>query len=537
MFNARYNQGVSPKGSPLLSGLLRSVESTALEGVGRPYLKSLYGDSLRAQQQPERTQDMLWRRTRDSLRGTQIFHDLGLESVRTYRDYLTMIPAKNYDFYAPYIEKIKSGGKGVLFSDELHALIMTSGTSGFNDKLIPFNDGLLKSFQSFQRRMFGVVGESSGWNVSLSHNKLVLGANPALGTTRGIQKGYVSGVLATKSPKFLQKRVLPAPATLGIEDWNEKVARIAEETVDADIRMMAGVPAHLVNLGRDLLEKSGKANLCEIWPNLQTVVYSGTGVESYERTLNAMAGRTLQYLGMYLASEAAIGFEIPQGREDGVHEFVFALTDTLLSFVEAENPEGRLLGVHELCENTDYLVHVGTPNGLLQYAMRDVIRVVRTHPFVTFTVQGRQNQLLNIATEKVSVQQLAETIAGVEAENGTSISHFFVYPRQPVEGKAHYQWVVASDGACDAAALAESLDRHLMKASGDYQEERLLAKHIGAPEVRLLAPEVVQEYFGKNRNRGQFKMKTVFTSETEFEQFAREMCPAAQGSVSSSLMH
>jgi hypothetical protein len=147
---------------------------------------------------------------------------------------------------------------------------------------------------------------------------------------------------------------------------------------------------------------------------------------------------------------------------------------------------------------------------------------------VTFTIQGRQNQLLNIATEKVSMQQLTETIAGVEAALGTSIAHFFVYPRQPAMGKAHYQWVVACDSENDTQKLANALDTCLMRASGDYQEERLIAKHIGDPQVRVLSVERISEYFSKNRHKGQFKMKTVFSTEAEFLRFANETFPGLE---------
>jgi hypothetical protein len=212
----------------------------------------------------------------------------------------------------------------------------------------------------------------------------------------------------------------------------------------------------------------------------------------------------------------------------GSHEFVFAVNELLVSFVEAENPDGRLLGVHELREGTDYIVHTGAPNGLLQYCLRDVIRVTRTAPFVSFTVQGRQNQLLNIATEKVSMQQLTETIAGVEAALGMNIAHFFVYPCQPTSGKAHYQWVVACDAENDTQKLASALDACLMRASGDYREERLVAKHIDTPRVRVLPPTLISDYFAKNRHRGQFKMKTVFSTEAEFLKFANETFPESE---------
>jgi hypothetical protein len=69
------------------------------------------------------------------------------------------------------------------------------------------------------------------------------------------------------------------------------------------------------------------------------------------------------------------------------------------------------------------------------------------------------------------------------------------------------------------------VDEFLMRFSGDYKEERLVAKHIGRPRVSTLASEHVKSYFERNKNRGQFKMKSVFTSASDFHSFAQKELP------------
>jgi hypothetical protein len=511
--------------------LKQSIENSLLDTLGHAYMNRLHTQTERALTHAEETQNALWTRIREELKGTRIYLDLNLGEVRTYRDYLDKIAPRDYDFYKPYVEQIKNGETGILFHGKPLALILTSGTTGFNDKYIPYNESLLASFQKTQKRILSQGMEASEYRATLSKPKLIFGANPIAGEVNGIATGYVSGILATRSPSIMSKRVYPSSQTLAIENWDSKVASIAKESIHKDIRMMAGVPAHLMSLASSLLKETGKKSLCEIWPNLEIVFYSGTGVEPYENSLNELAGKKLRYLGMYLASEAPIGFELAAScaqslqAEAPAHEFSFALGETLLSFVEAENPTGKLLGVHELQENRDYLVHIGTPNGFLQYAMRDVVRVVQTRPSLKFVVQGRQNQLLNIATEKVSMQQLVQTVSCLENAVGSKISHFFVHPEQPEEGKAHYVWHIACDTPLDPETLSQHVDEFLMRFSGDYKEERLVAKHIGRPRVSTLASEHVKSYFERNKNRGQFKMKSVFTSASDFHSFAQKELP------------
>lgn len=502
--------------------LQNSMDSIVLNSFGKFRLNRSYNRILESINSPVEAQNILWKKIRLSLEGTRIYKDLKLDEVNSYEQYLEKISPRSYSHYSSYIESVKQGQADVLFKGKPAAFIMTSGTTGFNDKLIPYNNQLLCDFQKFQTRMLGIAAHATQGRASLSSFKVAFGANPVAGELNGVPKGYVSGLLATRAPQMVRKLTLPSQATLQLENWSEKVDSFVGEAGNKDVRMIAAVPAHLVNLFGGVLSRTAKGSVSEVWPNLEVVLYSGTGIEPYERALNELAGKKLKYIGMYLSSEAPIGFEFAAESSAGMREMVFAVDDVLLSFAEVDNPAQRLLGVHELQEGVDYLVYTGTSNGLLQYAMNDVIRVVRTRPYVSFVVQGRHNQLLNIATEKVSMQQLSQTISDVEKSLGTTISHFFVHPEQPDCGQARYKWHIASENPCDPDILAKKLDEMLMRYSGDYKEERLVAEHIGAPRVNVLSPSVVREYFRKNQSRGQFKMKNVFTSDVEFEEFARK---------------
>ena len=69
------------------------------------------------------------------LASTQLGQDLKLDEIKTYTDY-NRIPITQYNFYEPYIEKIKSGQQKVMTAGKVKYFGKTAGTTSGKSKLI-----------------------------------------------------------------------------------------------------------------------------------------------------------------------------------------------------------------------------------------------------------------------------------------------------------------------------------------------------------------------------------------------------------------
>jgi hypothetical protein len=68
--------------------------------------------------------------------------------------------------------------------------------------------------------------------------------------------------------------------------------------------MFGGVPTWLIVLFRMVLEKTGKSNLLEVWPNLQAYMHGGVGFEPYRETFRYLIpGDDFVYQEIYNAWE------------------------------------------------------------------------------------------------------------------------------------------------------------------------------------------------------------------------------------------
>ena len=72
---------------------------------------------------------------------------------------------------------------------------------------------------------------------------IFLQGSPVLDEIGGVKTGRLSGISAHHVPIFLKKARLPSYKTNCIEDWEEKVDAIVQETISQDMRVLSGIPS------------------------------------------------------------------------------------------------------------------------------------------------------------------------------------------------------------------------------------------------------------------------------------------------------
>jgi hypothetical protein len=73
-----------------------------------------------------------------------------------------------------------------------------------------------------------------------------------------------------------------------MQEWEEKIDKMAHSTIKEDVTMIAGVPTWTIVLIKKIFEITGKTNLHEIWPNLELYMHGGVNFTPYEQQFNQM---------------------------------------------------------------------------------------------------------------------------------------------------------------------------------------------------------------------------------------------------------
>ena len=491
--------------------------------VASIYLKNLYSNLAKDQNQVTELQGQNFLKLNKKLRGTKISRKTGLENLENYREFSDHFSVRSYDDFRPYIDAHVHGARNVLFKSSVKYFGLTSGTSGKDSKKVPYNSEMIKSFQKAQKYLASVISHEVKGLDLLSAPRLSYGSTPTTYEDDGMSFGYISGILTAKTPNSLKKVTFPSIETLSIENWDVKMNEIYLQTIEQDIKVASGIPTYLISIFEYILEKTGKRYISEIWPNLETVIYGATRIDQYRDRLNELVGKKLNYFGIYASTEAPIGIGINNAKY-GKQVYVFH-PDLVFTFNKVSDFEQ--CGVNELKVGKDYFVNTTTPNGMVNYAMKDIIRVKSISPELTFEVLGREGSGINIAAEKTCDEHVLDTVVNLSKKIGVNVEHYFLSPSTR-DGKACYSWTIFSDELnqnSDSNNIAKEIDLLLSEFNHDYadcREDGIIAP----PHVTIAPSNFIKEYFDLYKNKGQFKMKTIFGSSDDFSDFLNNSIPS-----------
>lgn len=487
--------------------------------ISNRFFEKRYKRFQQAQFHFNETQEKLFQDFKRKLKRTQFAQSIGLSKIANYEEYLNLVSPKSYEDFRPLIDKVYEGEKNVFFRDELMAMGITSGTSG-NAKRIPYNRALLESFRQF-RILLGAQASVQNPDLNIiSDKEFKYGLGPSNYYEKGILHGYASGILASNSNKYFNRKSFPKIETLKITNWERQIEQIAKETLQENFKIINCMPCYAVHIFKALLQITGKKEIKEIWPELKFMFYSSTPVEPYRQEIDELVGRELVYYGAFAATEVPLAIQVPGN--SSYAEYAFNVEDVLIGLSPLEDmnkvihPERAVLG-------KEYVVNVGTPNGILQYQMNDKIKIIHKGP-IRFHFMGRIGQELNVAGEKTSEKHIMEVVKFLKDQKRLPIKHHFVYPSKTEQGQVSYHWALCIDKekTRDQFPVGDWIDEKLVELSLDYYEARVQDKVLGPTQVNYFPGEVADRYFRSYQSSGQLKMKSCFQSAEDFNLFINQ---------------
>lgn len=493
--------------------------------ISKKVLRSKFNSVALSQEELTKKQRAQFEKLKANLNGTTLSNHFQLEECENYDVFAKRFPVRDYSSFKPYVDSLIDDHKKVMFHSRPLYFGLTSGTSGKDSKKIPYNKEMIDLFLSAQQLLAGVVQQHLPESDLVNSDRLTYGSNPSTYEEKGIKYGYISGILSSKTPWALKKTTFPSNEVLAIENWDQKMEALALEVLARDIRIISGIPSYLITIFEYILKREGKSHLIDIWPNLETVIYGATPIDQYKEKINALAGKKLNYFGIYASTETPIGIAINNAKDE---KQVYAFhPEVLYTFTDVTRRD-RTYGIDEVEVGKEYFVNTSTPNGFVNYTMKDIVRIKEVSPVMTFEIIGREGSGINLAAEKTSDEQVLDTIIALNDELTINLDHYFLCPGTRNE-RPCYQWTIFSDSLNQdhTEKLEELVDRILCEKNldyGDCREDDILER----PVVKIISSHYLKEYFNANKERGQFKMKTVFSCPDAFNGFVQSSFPELQ---------
>lgn len=407
----------------------------------KPYAKFVAHKVRQWKEKPLEAQDKVFQSLITIAGDTEFGKEHNFRKVRSYEDFKASVPLFDYEDLKTYIDRIIEGEKHVLWPGKPIYLAKTSGTTS-GVKYIPITrDSIGNHFYTAQTALLLYMVET-GRTAFMDGKMIFLSGSPELETKGGIHVGRLSGIVNHHIPAWLRSNQLPPYSTNCIEDWEEKVDKIVEETVHENMTLISGIPPWVQMYFEKLVEREGKP-VKDIFPNFEVFVYGGVNYEPYRAKLENTIGKVIPSIETYPASEGFIAFQDTQVAEglllnvDSGIFYEFVPADKIFE----ESPER--LRLHEVQAGENYAIIVNSNAGLWGYVLGDTVKFVSKDPY-RLIVTGRINHFISAFGEHVISEEIESTMNVVTKESGIKVVEFTVAPviNPPGDELPYHQWLV-----------------------------------------------------------------------------------------------
>ncbi len=396
-------------------------------------------------------------------------HDF--ENIESYEQYKEKVPVRDYEELRPYIEKVVNGEKDILWPGKPLYFAKTSGTTS-GAKYIPITKESIKThIRSARDALLNYFLKTKNFK-PLNGKHMFLQGSPELDKKQGIYHGRLSGISAHYVPKLFLRNRKPSWTTNCIEDWEEKVEAVIQETVGEKMTIIAGIPSWVQMYFEKIVLKEGKT-ISQVFPDLSLYVYGGVSYEPYRQIFDKLFGKSIDTLATFPASEGFFGYQ-DQFNKDHTDLLLLLNNDIFYEFIKAEDfLSGKYdrISIKDVELDVNYLLIISTSAGLWSYNIGDTIKFTSIDPY-RIIVSGRIKHFLSAFGEHVISEEVEKAMEAATKLHNVAIREFTVAPNiNPIDMLPHHEWYVEFENFPeDMSAFTKSLDNEMINQNIYYKD-------------------------------------------------------------------
>jgi hypothetical protein len=417
-------------------------------------------------------------------KSTEFGREHGLDKVNSYEEFKKAVPIRDYESFKAYIQKIKEGKHNILWKGMPIYFAKTSGTTS-GVKYIPISKESIPNHINTARNALLCYMAETG-NSSFADGKLIfLSGSPELERIGGVPTGRLSGIVNHHIPSYLRSNQLPSYETNCIEDWETKLDKIVEETMNQNMTLISGIPPWVQMYFDRLTERSGK-KIKELFPNFSVLVHGGVNFEPYKARLFESIGREIDTIETFPASEGFFAFQDSQ-KEEGL--LLNTNSGIFFEFVPAseifnENP--ARLSLHDVKIGENYALIINNNAGLWGYNIGDTVKFLSTNPY-RLIVTGRTKHFISAFGEHVIGEEVEQSLLKAAKEENVHITEFTVAPMiQQGEGKSFHEWFVEFENEPSNLELFALKVDHNLREKNIYYDDLITGNILQPLQIRIV---------------------------------------------------
>ncbi|NRR90894.1 GH3 auxin-responsive promoter family protein [Winogradskyella undariae] len=456
---------------------------------------------------------------------TEVGKQYDFDSIKSYREFNERIPVVDYEGFHPLIERSRNGEQNIFWPRPIKWFAKSSGTTNAQSKFIPVSFESLEDCHYAASKDLLCMYLSNNEDSQLFTGKsLRLGGSKELYKENGTVFGDLSAILIDNMPFWAEFSSTPSNRVSLMSDWETKMQAIVEETIEENVTSLAGVPSWMLVLLNNVLEKTGKDNILDIWPNLEVYFHGGVSFNPYVEQYKAiLPSDKFRYYETYNASEGFFAIQDQNNSSDLLLMLDYGIFYEFIPMDAYGTEAQKVIPLSDVKLNTNYAVVITTNAGLWRYKIGDTIRFVSLSPH-RIRVSGRTKHHINAFGEELIIENAEDAFRDVCKQTSSEIVDYTAAPIfMDGKEKGAHEWIVEFKTPPENMPHFEELfDDALKSLNSDYEAKRLNNMTLNKPKMHSARTNLFYDWLKENNKLGgQHKVPRLSNSRVYVEELLR----------------
>ncbi len=437
---------------------------------------------------------------------TEFGRHYDFKSIHNAETFRERVPVTNYDDFKHYIERMMQGEQNILWPSEVRWFAKSSGTTSAKSKFIPVTYESLEEchYQGGKDVLMTYLLQKPDSDIFSGKGLVMGGSHQINNASQESFYGDLSAVMMQNLPMWAQYLRTPDLSIAIMDNWDEKIEKMARATINDNVSNISGVPTWTIVLIEKLFEISGKNNLMDIWPNLELYLHGGVSFTPYrDRFKQLIKSSSVNYIETYNASEGFLGIQDRLHSDDMLLMLDYGIYYEFMPMSEYGKEFPKTLNLSEVKTNENYALVISTNSGLWRYIIGDTIKFTSIKPF-RFKITGRTKHFINAFGEELVIENADHAIKKACEQTEALIVDYTAAPIYFSENaKGGHEWLIEFEKEpTNMEAFNLTLDQTLMQQNSDYEAKRYKDMAMLKPNIKVMPKGTFHNWLKKSGKLG-----------------------------------
>lgn len=446
-------------------------------------------------------------------RNTEWGRKYDYKSISKPDEFRTRVPLNDYESMKPVIERLRKGEQNLIWPTEIKWFAKSSGTTTDKSKFIPVSiEALEECHFKGGKDLLSIYCTNHPETLLFDGKAVAMGGShqiTEISNESYYYEGDLSAIIIQNLPLWVEFRRTPNLSIALMDDWENKIEKMARATMNHNVTSVSGVPSWTLLLLRRILEISGKSNILEVWPNFELFIHGGVSFIPYkEQFQTILPSRKVRYLETYNASEGFFGIQDRDEAEDMLLMLDYGIYYEFIPVDQIGRDFPKTCALDEVETGVNYAMVISTNAGLWRYIIGDTITFTTLHPY-RIKITGRTRNFINAFGEELIVDN-AEKGLSIACEKCKAVISEYTAGPVYLEGnsKGAHEWLIEFEKAPDDLNIfTDVLDNALKAVNSDYEAKRYHDLILGEPIIRSMPKNTFYNWLkSKGKLGGQSKV-------------------------------